>query len=152
MTPMTFAASLGLAFSISALTAQERLPEPTKEPAHNVFLLTGCLERGNAPTAFRLTRASAIGQAPPRLATPDKDEGIYDLQAKSSVSEEGLSGEKLMADVGTRVEVTIRPVEAAAAVPPSPARQEPSPKPTESPRQRYTVVKLNRLADSCAQP
>jgi Tfp pilus assembly protein PilX len=155
MKPTTFAASLGLAFSMSALAAQERLPEPTKEPAHNVFVLTGCLEKGSSPSAFRLTGASPIGQAPPRVnpsaASIVKDD-VYELQAVTAVSEQGLSPEKLQSDVGARVEVTIRPVEAALAPAASPQSVAPdtAKKPAEAPRPRFTVVKLNRLADSCA--
>jgi hypothetical protein len=151
MNRTTLAVSLGLAFSITALAAQQRLPTPTNEPAHNVFVLTGCLERGSAMT-FRLTGASAIGQAPPRSSTSaasTKDE-VYELQAKASVSEEGLGSEKLMENVGVRVEVTIRPMEAAAPAPPPSKGVDAGEKPSESPRQRYTVITLNRLADSCA--
>jgi hypothetical protein len=156
MKPTTFAASLGLAFSMSALAAQERLPEPTKEPAHNVFVLTGCLEKGSSPSAFRLTGASPIGQVPPRSSTSAastvKEDDVYDLQAVTAVSEQGLSPEKLQSEVGARVEVTIRPVEAAAAPAASPQTTAPdtAKRPADAPRQRYTVVKLNRLAASCA--
>jgi hypothetical protein len=149
----TFATSFGLACWITVLGAQ-RAPAPTEQPAHNVFVLTGCLEQGNAPAAFRLTRASVIGQAPPRsstsAATGTKAEDVYELQPAVSVSEEGLSREKLQTDVGARVEVTIRPVETVAPAPPLATHKESAEKPTESPRQRYTVIKLSRLANSCA--
>jgi len=149
------AMSLALACGITSAAAQ-RTPDSKNEPAHNVFVLSGCLERGDAPSSFRLTRASSTGQLPPRSnATPPaadaKDEDAYVLQPKSSVSEEGLSQEQLQTDVGARVEVTIRPVEAASASAPlttsSTAAEK---KPTESPRQRYTVIKLARVGGSCA--
>ena len=148
------ALSLGATFGISA--AAQRIPEPKNEPAHNVFVLTGCLEKGDAPSSFRLTRASAVGQAPPRSnATPaapeTKGEDAYELQATSGVSEQGLSREQLQTDVGARVEVTIRPVEAAtAAAPLTTSSAAAEKKPTESPRPRYTVVKIARLGGSCA--
>ena len=149
------AMSLAMAFGVISAGAQ-RTPDPKTEPAHNVFVLTGCLERGDAPASFRLTRASSTGQLPPRSnATPPvtdaKDEAAYELQAKTSVSEQGLSQEQLQTDVGTRVEVTIRPVEAAtAAAPLTTSSTAAEKKPTESPRQRYTVIKLARIGDSCA--
>jgi hypothetical protein len=152
MTHTTFATGLLLASCIAAPAAQ-RTQTPTNEPAHNVFVLTGCLERGDTPLAFRLTRASAVGQTPPRPSTsaavtkPEDD--VYELQATSSVSEQGLSSEKLQPEVGTRVEMTIRPIETALPAPPKPAATNAAEKAAESPRQRYTVIKLERLAGSC---
>lgn len=121
------------------------------EPAHNVYVLTGCLERGTAPSSFRLTRAATVGQAPQRpSASADTEADVYELQAATSVSELGLSNEKLQPEVGTRVHVTIRPVEATASpAPTQPASSNRVEKPVESPRQRYTVITLERLADSC---
>ena len=151
MKQMTLAASLLVACSITTPAAQQR-QAPTNEPAHNVFLLTGCLERGDTPTGFKLTRASAVGQPPPRPTTSaagTKSEDVYELQATSSVSEQGLNSEKLQPEVGKRVEMTIRPVEAALPAPPQPAATNAAEKPKEAPRQRYTVIKFERLADSC---
>jgi hypothetical protein len=149
-----FALSLAVAFGMNA--AAQRTPDSKTEPAHNIFVLTGCLEKGDAPSSFRLTRASAVGQAPPRSnSTPPaletKGEDAYELQATSSVSQQGLSREQLQTEVGARVEVTIRPVEAPSGAPPlttaAPAGEK---KPAESPRPRYTVVKISRLDGSCA--
>ena len=154
MKATTLALSLVTAFGITA--AAQRTPDSKTEPAHNVFVLTGCLEKGDAPSSFRLTRASAVGQAPPRSdATPvageTKGEEGYELQATSSVSEQGLSREQLQTDVGARVVVTIRPVEAvSAATPLTTSSAAAEKKPTESPRPRYTVVKLARVDGSCA--
>jgi hypothetical protein len=157
MKQTVLAMSLAMACGIiTSAAAQRTLPDSQNEPAHNVFVLTGCLERGDAPSTFRLTRASSTGQLPPRAnATPRaadaKDENAYELQPKSSVSEEGLSQEQLQADVGGRVEVTIRPVEASAATAPlTTSSTVTEKKPTESPRQRYTVIKLARVGGSCA--
>ena len=163
MNRTTFVTTLVLTCWITGAIAQRtseppnpRTPQTANEPAHNVFVLTGCLEKGDAPTTFRLTRASAVGQTPPRAnATPpvseSKGEDAYELQATSSVSEQGLSREQLQAEVGARVEVTIRPVEAPSGSGPlttaAPAGEK---KPAESPRPRYTVVKISRLGGSCA--
>ena len=151
MNHTTLATSLALTCWIAAPAAQRTQPA-TNEPAHNVFVVTGCLERGSQPSTFQLTRASAVGQLPPRpsTSTTTKDEDLYELQATSSVSEQGLSNEKLQPEVGTRVEMTIRPIEAAtSAAPPQTASTNAAAKPAESARQRYTVIKFERLADSC---
>lgn len=155
MKQTSLAAALMVMVACAIATAAQRtqLPAPTNEPAHNVFVLTGCLASGNAPSAFKLTNASVIGQAPPRSsasATSSKDAEVYDLQAAASVSQEGLSREKLQADVGAKVEVTIRPVETTSPPPPLTTPKDGAEKPAELPRQRYTVIKLNRLADACA--
>ena len=152
MKQMTFATGLALVWCAAPLAGQQTTAPPNQvEPAHKVYVVTGCLERGAAPSAFRLTRASAVGQiAPP--ASPDGEGGnAYDLQATSSVSEQGFSNEKLLPEVGTRVEVTIRPVEGAASpAPPRPATSGAAEKPLETPRPRYTVVMLERIAGTCA--
>jgi hypothetical protein len=150
MKQTTLATSLALTCWIAAPAAQRTTQTPTNEPAHNVYVLTGCLERGDAPTAFRLTRASAVGQVPPRQgASTQTEPDAYELQAASSVSEQGFSSEKLQPEVGKRVELTIRPVEAALPVPQQPASTNVAEKPAESPRPRFSVTKLERLADSC---
>jgi hypothetical protein len=148
MNQTTFVMCLFLSCGFTTLAAQ-RSEAPANQPAHNVFMMTGCLERGSAPSAFRLTRAAAVGQAPPRPSTSPADSDVYELQATTSVAEQGFSNEKLQPEVGARVEVTIRPVEAALPAPPQPAATNAAEKPAESPRQRYTVIKLERLAGSC---
>ena len=155
MKQTVLAMSLAMACGVTSAAVQ-RTPDSKNEPAHNVFVLTGCLERGDAPSSFRLTRASATGQLPPRSnATPlvrdAKDEDAYELHAASSGSEQGLSQEQLQADVGARVEVTIRPIEAATgAAPLTTSSTAAEKKPSESPRKQYTVVKLARVGGSCA--
>jgi hypothetical protein len=149
----TFVTSLVVASWITA-PATQQAPATANEPAHNVFVLTGCLERGIAPTAFRLTDATTVGQAPPRPSTSaasvgNTDEDVYELQAATSVSEQGFTSEKLQPEVGARVEITIRPIEAASPTPPRSISADAVEKPAESPRQRYTVITLNRRADSC---
>jgi hypothetical protein len=153
MKQTTFATGLVVACWITAAAAAQRTAAPTEQPAHNVFVLTGCFEQGKDTSAFRLTGASSVGQAPPRpgasAATKTQNEGVYELQA-ASVSEAGLSREKLQTEVGAKVEVTIRPVEATSPAPSRPASTDAIEKPIESPPQRYTVIKIDRLANSCA--
>jgi hypothetical protein len=158
----TLAATVILTCWIAAATAQRtseppnpRTPEPANQPAHNVFVLTGCLDKGDTETTFRLTRASAVGQTPPRSnatppATEAKGEDAYELQATSSVSEQGLSREQLQTEVGQRVEVTIRPIEVTASSAPLTTAAPAEKKPAESPRPRYTVVKISRVGGTCA--
>jgi hypothetical protein len=151
MKQMTFATALALVWCAATLAGQQAAAPPHQvEPAHKVYVVTGCLERGAAPSAFRLTRASAVGQvAPP--ASPDGEGGnAYDLQATSAVAEQGFSNEKLLPEVGNRVEVTIRPVESAAPPAPPQTVTPAAAKPVETPRPRYTVVMLERVAGTCA--
>ena len=152
MKQTTVAAGLLVACAIGTPAAQRtQSPTPANEPAHNVFLMSGCLERGNAPTSFRLTRAKAVGQAPSRPSTTPawtrQEDDVYELQAASSVSEQGLNSEKLQPEVGRRVEMTIRPVEAVSAAPSLPVGANPAEKPVQA--QRYTVIKVDRLGDYC---
>ena len=45
---------------------QQPAPTPKAEPAHNVYVLTGCLAAGvDTAATFKLTDASSIGQAAP---------------------------------------------------------------------------------------
>jgi hypothetical protein len=45
---------------------QQPSPTPKAEPAHNVYVLTGCLAAGvDTAATFKLTDASSIGQAAP---------------------------------------------------------------------------------------
>jgi hypothetical protein len=151
MKQMTFATGLALVWCAATLAGQQAAAPPNQvEPAHKVFVVTGCLERGSAPSAFRLTRASAVGQVAPPASPNGEDGNAYDLQATSSVSEQGFSNEKLLPEVGTRVEVTIRPVEVTSPAPPRTVTPGAAEKPVETPRPRYTVVMLERLAGKCA--
>jgi hypothetical protein len=151
-----FGTALVLAGWIMGPAAQQT--SPANEPAHKVFVLTGCLEGGSGPTsAFKLTGAIAVGQAPsaptgssPTTATAIKD--VYELLPTSSVSEQGINREGLQSHIGKRVEVTVRPIEAPApsSSSSSSSATEPAKKVELSAPQRYTVTKINRLADSCA--
>ena len=153
-----FGTALVLAGWIMGPAAQQT--PPSNEPAHKVFMLIGCLEGGSGPTSgFKLTGATAVGQAPsaptsssPTTATALKD--VYEIQPTSSVSEQGINREGLQSHIGKRVEVTVRPIEVLSPAPSSSSSSssttEPAKKAELSAPQRYTVTKINRLADSCS--
>ena len=131
---------------IAALSAQQQ-PAPSKEPAHKIYLVSGCLEGGSESTsAFKLTGAKNIGQVPPPSAASTTKSGtdtVYELQPVLSVSEQGINREGLQSHVGKRVEVTIRPIEVPPA-PPSPAAAPGiAAKPEQPAPQRYTAVKIS---------
>ena len=158
MTRTSIGTSVLFLLWMAALTAQQQ-PAPTTEPAHKVYVLTGCLEAGTATSSFRLTGGSAVGQAPPAptsSASSAETSGVYLLQPVSGIGEQGISRERLQGHVGARVEVTVRPVETLPSTPssssstPSSTSRDPKDKPQEPAPPRYTVIKIGRLADSCA--
>jgi hypothetical protein len=138
-----------------AAPAAQQTSAKQEEPPHKIYTLTGCLEEGTARSAFKLTGASAIGTPPPAgpsrtsaaaAASPD----VYELQPVSSIGEQGISADGLRSHVGKRVEVTVRPVDLFPPTPSSSASRETQTKPDERPPQRYSVIKISRLAESCA--
>ena len=143
-----------LSLWVAAPTGQQQ-PAAPPEPAHKVYVLTGCLEAGTTTTeAFRLTGTSAVGEGPlPRASSAPAGpaSGVYVLQPVSGVGEQGISRERLQSEVGARVEVTVRPVEVLPATP-SPSSKNSAAstsKPEAAPAPRYNVLKINRLAASC---
>lgn len=141
--------SLLLIVWMTALAVQQQ-PAPATEPAHKVYVVTGCLEPGPAATtsAFRLTGGSAVGQAPPQ-AQAEKP-GIYLLEPVSGVGQQGISLERLKAHVGARVEVTLRPVEVLPDASTPSVSTDSKGKPVEPVTPRYTVTEIKRVADSCS--
>ena len=148
MKPIIFGTGVLLSCWIAAPLAQ-RPAAPAAEPAHKVFVLTGCLEGGAAQTSvlFKLADAAAVGQAPEpsrggtspagaRAGTGDS----YELLPIASFGEQGIKREELQNHVGKRVEVTVRPAEIAPAGPSS-ASTDAKVKPEESAPQRYTVIR-----------
>jgi hypothetical protein len=137
-----------------AAPSTQQPPPPANEPAHKIYVVNGCLEGGRESTsAFKLTGAKNVGQAPPSSSAAStaasKPDTVYELQAVSSVGEQGINREQLQSHVGKRVEVTIRPVEVLPA-PPSPAAAPGiAAKPEQPAPQRYTAVKISTLAESC---
>lgn len=139
--------SLALIVWIAALAAQQQPAPP--EPAHKVYVLTGCLEAGDAPSAFRLTNGSPVGQPPPQAQSAKP--GIYLLQPVTGVGQQGISRERLQAQAGARVQVTVRPVEVLPDTStPSVVSTDSKAKPAEPVTPRYTVTEIKRVADSCS--
>jgi hypothetical protein len=153
MKPIAFATVAVLTGWMSASAQQPKAAQqtasPPNEPAHKIYVMSGCLEiESGSTSAFRLTRAQPVGQAPPSAGTAtSKDDRVYELQPVSNFGEQGISRDRLKSHVGKRVEVTVRPVDVAPA-PASPPRPTDGAEKKEQPP-RYTVVMINQLADSC---
>lgn len=138
----------------SSAAAAGQAQAPPSEPAHKVFVLSGCLaDNPAAPVVFKLTDAASVGQAP----TDDRaDAGdgkkVYELLPAVGLAESGIAKEELQSHVGKRVEVTVRLAEdtAAPSSPASPSTTTTLPKHEEVPALRYTVTKIKALAPSCA--
>jgi hypothetical protein len=152
MRRITFGTAV-LAMCWIGLAEAQQQPESTPEPAHKVYVLTGCLEGDTAATsAFKLTDGSVVGQAPPVRSSSSggrEASGEYLLQPVSGVGDQGISREGLQSHVGARVEVTVRPVEVLRGTPSS-ASTESKDKPNDAAPERYTVIKISRVAGSCA--
>ena len=147
------------AVSAPAAPAQQPAGAAKAEPAHNTFVLSGCLEPRAAPTApFKLTRATTVGQAPPaRTATtaaPDnpgaRASATFDLLPVAGLTDPGIDAEALGKHVGWRVEVTVRPVaKAAAPAAPSSSSVAETALPQEPEGERFTVSSIKRVGGSC---
>src|SRR5262245_41741747 len=118
-------------FEAAPLAQQPTAPAGGAEPAHKVYLLTGCLEATTDPRpGFKLIDASAIGQQPPAGSAEAGAVGTsgvknsYDLRAAVGLTEHGMKAEELKAHVGQRVEIEVRPAEATAS--PAPASVNPA--------------------------
>jgi len=116
--------------------------------------MSGCLERGSAAnSAFTLADATAVGEAPlPDPSNKDAEAGAgtrsYEVLPVSSVSEQGINRETLEGHVGSRVEITVRPVEASVA-PSTTSTSTTTAKVEQSTLRRFTVVKIGKLPGSC---
>jgi len=136
----------------------QRAPAPKAEPAHNVYVLTGCLMSDAVATpTFKLTDASSIGQPTPGRAGiagavgTSGQKATYELRPVSGVNAQGLDAEALKAHIGNRVEVVVRPVESAVPATPSAglAAAETA-KPKEPAVERFTVTELKRAEGRCS--
>ena len=150
--------AVALAWCVAGPFAQQQ-PRPTPEgtPAHNVFVLTGCLQAGADATAtFKLTDASSIGQAlPPGAAEAGAvgtsgQKASYQLRPVSGVNAQGLDADALKAHLGQRVEVVVRPVESPAAAPTSGLAAVQAAKPNEPEPVRFSVTELKRVTGTCS--
>jgi hypothetical protein len=79
--------AVALAWCIAVPFAQQQpAPTPQETPAHNVFVLSGCLEAGkDASVTFKLTDASSIGQ---------RTSSIGQRTSGEAASAVGTSGQK----------------------------------------------------------
>ena len=146
-----------IASASAALAAQPQSP-PASGPAHNVFVLTGCLEAPVKETMpFTLSSASPVGQAPPAgpvgtsVPGTEGEKPTYELQPVSGVNQQGADAAELKPHVGQRVEVTVRPIEQLA--PPAAAGTSVAPKvesPVERKPQRFTVTAVKRVGGTCS--
>lgn len=137
------------------LAQQQTAPAASAEPAHKVYLLTGCLEITTDPRpGFKLTDASAIGQAPPSRAAEAGAvgtsglKGSYELQAVSGLTMHGMKAEELKAHAGQRVEIEVRPADVVASA--APASVNPAAKPVEPEPERYIVSAMKRVIGACS--
>ena len=134
--------------------AQHRDPTPKEAPAHNIFVLTGCLTPGPDKTAtFKLTEASSIGQRTPAEAGAVGTSGTssYELRPVSGVDAQGLDADALKAHLGQRVEVIARPIESAAPAAPAGLAVSQPAKPNEPAIERFTVTEIKRVTGSCSK-
>ncbi len=152
MKPIVAGLALVFGGAIAAPLAAQQAQAPQKEPAHKIFLLTGCLTSGGpAETApFKLTGAVPVGQAPPAqsAASPDA-KNVYELLPVSGLTEQGIARAELQTHVGKKVEVTLRPVEVVPGPSSSSSSTTSTAKPEEAAPQRYTVSKITSVAGSC---
>jgi hypothetical protein len=153
MKPIVFALTITCAGVTGvSVAAQKPSPQPA-QPAHKVFTLNGCLTANPGATdAFKLTGAVPVGIAPPEDPAPGAEaKGVYVLLPTTGLTEQGVPRAEMQTHVGRRVEVTVRPIEAA----PGPSTSSSVSKSTSSDRieepapQRYTVTKITSVAGSC---
>jgi hypothetical protein len=158
MTKTVLASAVAVALWVAPQFAQEQsVPAATEKasaPAHNVFVLTGCLTTGVDPAAtFKLTDASAIGRAPGGAAESDAlgtsgQKASYELRPVSGVNAQGLDADTLKSHLGQRVEMIVRPLEAPAAAPsPAPAG---AVRPSEPTPERFSVTEIKRVIGTCS--
>ena len=84
--------AVAVAWCVAAPFAQQQpQPTPKETPAHNVFVLTGCLTAGaEATVTFKLTEASSIGQPTP--AEADNASAVGTSGRKTSYEIRPVSG------------------------------------------------------------
>jgi hypothetical protein len=132
----------------------QQQPAPTSKaaPAHNVFVLTGCLEAGVKPAeTFKLTDASFIGQPPEtRAVGTSGQKPSYELRPVSGVDAQGLDADALKAHVGQRVEVIVRPIESPATAPTAGLAPAQSARPSEPAPERFTATEIKRVIGGCS--
>jgi hypothetical protein len=153
--------ALGVAAALACWMATPVAQQPSVDsqttPAHNAFVVTGCVQPGEAgTTTFKLTDAMAIGQpAPARSGGPTAvgtsgKPGTYELRPVSGIDAKGLDADTLKAQVGKRVEVVLRVTEAPAPAPATGLAGNLEAKPAEPALERFSVTELRRVIGSCS--
>lgn len=157
MKKTVLASAVLVAWCVAAPTAQQQ-PAPTEKtpPAHNVFVLSGCLEAGDTPATFKLTDASSIGQAPPAGAAEPGAVGTsgqkasYLLRPVSGVHAQGMKEDALKAHLGQRVEAVVRPIESTAPAPTAGLVGVQAARPIEPTPERFSVTEIRRVIGTCS--
>ena len=139
---------------------QQPVTTPQEAPAHNVFVLTGCLIKAgtDATVTFKLTEASSIGQRTPAEAagavavgTSGQKTTSYELRPVTGVNAQGMDADALKKHLGQRLEVVVRPVEKPPAAPPTAGLAvAEAAKPVEPAVERFTVTEIKRVIGSCS--
>ena len=152
MKPIVVGLALVAGTVIAAPSPAQQAQAPPSEPAHKIFVLTGCLTGGGPAetAAFKLTGAVPVGQAPPeREAASPGAKDVYELLPTTGLIEQGIARAELQAHVGKKVEVTVRPVEVAAGPASSSSTPATTAKVDQAAPQRYAVFKIKSVAGSC---
>jgi hypothetical protein len=147
---------VAMTLSAAAPYAQQQ-PAPTTTPAHNVFVLTGCLMAdAKATAAFKLTDASSnsktspAGTAIPGAVGTSGLKESYELRPVSGVGAQGIDADGLKAHVGHRVEVVVRPIETPGPAPAPTSGAVGAAKPTAPAPERYNVTAIKRTVGRCS--
>ena len=149
---------IGVAWCVALPFAQEQPSTTAKTaPAHNVFVLTGCLKAGSDATpTFKLTDALAIGQQVPGRASESAAVGTsgqkssYELRPVSGLNAQGLDANALKAHLNERVELVARLIESPAPAPPAGLAQAQTAKPIEPAPERFSVTEIKRVLGTCS--
>ena len=150
-TAVAFACCLAAPFA-----QQQPASTPQEAPAHNIFVLTGCLQAGtDATVTFKLTDASSIGQRTPAEAAgavgTSGRKTSYELRPVTGVNAQGMDADALKLHVGQRVEMVVRPVENPPAAPPAAGLAvAETAKPIEPAPERFTVTEIKRVIGRCS--
>jgi len=142
---------------VAAPTAQQQpAPTPNPAPAHNVFVLIGCLKAGDTAATFKLTDASSIGQTPPAGSAETGAVGTsgqkasYLLRPVSGVNAQGMKEDALKAHLGQRVEAVVRQIESPAPAPAAGLVGVQAAKPVEPTPERFSVTEIKRVIGTCS--
>ena len=143
-----------VAWASAVAFGQQQSPSESA-PAHNTFVLAGCLGAPlNETSPFTLSSASPVGQAPPAGPAGSTVIGTrgekltYELQPTSGVNQQGVDAAALKPHVGQRVEVTVRPIDTVAPPPPPGTSAEPKADAERKP-QRFSVTAIKRVSGTC---